>query len=125
MLNDIRKKLRLIEITEDALDRRKWALKDLVRPIFAAAWGGDRAPSIEQVHVYKDKVSIGYQWRYDDYVEHFKVPSEIFEADDPVQAATEWRERSKAEKKAKDKAALKRELLDRLSRLEEEDDEMD
>lgn len=124
MLAEIRKKLRLIEITKEALERREWALEALVQPIFAAAWGGDSSPSIEEVRIYKDEVSIGYKWRYDDYVEYFKIPTAIFEADDPVKAATEWRKQKQADKKAKDKAALKKELQERLARLEKED-EMD
>lgn len=127
MLNEIRKKLQRIENTEDVLDRRKLALELFVRPIFDAVWGGDQTPVIEHVYinVNKDEVLIGYQWRYDDVTEYLRIPNKIFEADDPVKAATEWRIRSEAEKKAKDKATLKQELIDQLSRLEEEDNEVD
>ena len=116
VLNQIERLKQMLELREDKLDI-------LVSPIFRAASGFERA-YVEEVHILKDAVSIGYKFRWDDYVEHFEIPKKIFEAEDPVKAATEWRNRSKAQKKAKEKAALKKELTERLARLEAED-EMD
>ncbi len=126
MLDKIKKLKNLVEITEDALERRQDNLSDLVHPIFAAATGWDRTPSCKDVRVphNRDVVVITYQYRWDDCDEEFEIPKKIFEADDPVKAATAWRNRSNAQKKAKEKAARKKRLERELARLEAED-EMD
>ena len=126
MLDRIHKLNDLIQVTEDALERRKDNLCDLVYPAFAAATGWNRTPRSFDVRLRhgSDMVSISWQdqWRGD--YDEFEMPRKIFEAEDPVKAATEWRNRSTAQKKAKEKAARKKSLQRQLAALEAED-EMD
>lgn len=125
MLNKIKLLLNQIERLNDITELRQDKLDSLVTPVFRAASGIERG-YVEEVHILKDTISIGYKFRWDDYVEYFEIPKKIFEAENPTKSATEWRNRSRAQKKAKEKAALRKELTERLAKLDEEvENEMD
>lgn len=119
MLNKIKKMINRIEKTRDVLNEREDALNNLIRPIFNPAMKINWTPGISNVKIRNDDVVIAYSYR-EEAPNYCTIPKTIFEADDPVKAASDWHDEQKKQKMIKKRAQRRVELLRELAYIEEE-----